>query len=206
MKARRRIRLTYANVVASVALFAALGGSSYAALTITGQQVRDGSLSGRDVRTASLATSDVRDQTLLARDFKPGQLPAGQVGPQGPKGDPGTNGNPGPQGPRGEPGPPGSARAFAAFEPPDELIAGKNLSVPGGGDGIYGVVPDAGSGIDPASSAAVVSVGGTEPAFATVTANAPGCSGWEVRTFQFLAIAGTQIPVNQGIGFKMVVP
>jgi hypothetical protein len=203
MKARRRIRPTYANVVASVALFAALGGSSYAALAITGQQVRDGSLSGRDVRNASLTTSDVRDQTLLARDFKRGQLPAGQAGPQGPKGDPGTNGN---AGPRGEPGPPGTARAFAAFEPTDELIAGKNLSVPGGGDGIYCVVPDAGSGIDPASSAAVVSAGGTEPAFATVTANAPGCSGWEVRTFQFLAIAGTQIPVNQGIGFTMVVP
>jgi hypothetical protein len=31
-----------------VALFAALGGSSYAAVAITGQQVRDGSLSGRD--------------------------------------------------------------------------------------------------------------------------------------------------------------
>jgi hypothetical protein len=206
MKARGRIRLTYANVVASVALFAALGGSSYAALTITGQQVRDGSLSGRDVRNASLTTSDVHDQTLLARDFKRGQLPAGQAGPQGPMGDPGTNGNAGLQGPRGEPGPPGSARAFAAFKPPEELIAGKNLSVPGGGDGIYCVVPDEGSGIDPASSAAVVSAGGTEPAFATVTANAQGCSGWEVRTFQFLAIAGTQIPVNQGIGFQMVVP
>jgi hypothetical protein len=49
MKCRRRIRLTYANVPAGVALFAALGGSSHAAVAITGQQVRDGSLSGRDV-------------------------------------------------------------------------------------------------------------------------------------------------------------
>jgi TRAP-type C4-dicarboxylate transport system permease large subunit len=48
MKSKRRSPLTYANMVASVALFAALGGSSYAAVAITGQQVRDGSLSGRD--------------------------------------------------------------------------------------------------------------------------------------------------------------
>jgi len=206
MKRRRRIRLTYANVAASVALFAALGGSSYAAVAITGQQVRDGSLTGRDVRNASLTSSDVRDQTLLARDFKQGQLPAGQAGPQGPKGDPGPRGDTGPQGPTGEPGSPGSARAFAAFDPEGELDAGKNLSVPGGGDGIYCVVPDAGSGIDPATSPAVVSAEGTEPAFATVTANIAGCLGWQVRTFQFFNVAGTQIPVNQGIGFKMVVP
>jgi hypothetical protein len=206
MKGKRGIRLTYANVVASVALFAALGGSSYAAVAITGQQIRDGSLSGRDVRNASLTTSDVHDQTLLARDFKRGQLPAGQAGPQGPKGDPGLKGDAGPQGARGEPGTPGGARAFATFETLGELMAGKNLSIPGGGDAIYCVVPDAGSGIDPATSAAVASVGGTEPAFATVTANVPGCSGWVVRTFQFATVAGTQIPVNQGIEFRMVVP
>jgi hypothetical protein len=54
MKRERRIRLTYANVVASLALFAALGGSSYAAISITGKQVSDGSLSGRDVHNGSL--------------------------------------------------------------------------------------------------------------------------------------------------------
>lgn len=101
MNSKRRIRLTYANVVASLALFAALGGSSYAALSVTGAQVRDGSLSGRDVRNASLTGQDVRDQTLLAKDFKRGQLP---TGPKGDKGDPGT---PGPQGPTGNPGTPG---------------------------------------------------------------------------------------------------
>jgi len=104
MKGKRRLRLTYANVVASVALFAALGGSSYAALSVSGAQVRDGSLTGRDVRNASLTGLDVRNQSLLARDFKTGQLPAGpkgNPGPQGPKGDPGL---PGPQGGKGDPG------------------------------------------------------------------------------------------------------
>ena len=93
MNGKRRIRLSYANVVASLALFAALGGSSYAAISITGKQVRDGSLSGRDVR----------DRSLVAKDFKAGQLPAG---PQGPKGDPGA---PGPAGPKGDPGATGAS-------------------------------------------------------------------------------------------------
>ena len=121
MTEKRRIRLSYANVVASLALFAALGGSSHAAVSITSNQVRDGTLSGRDVRNASLTGQDVRDQSLLARDFKAGHLPAGpngDTGRPGPKGDPGEPGRAGPQGeqgttgppgPRGEPGPQGPA-------------------------------------------------------------------------------------------------
>jgi hypothetical protein len=108
MNGKRRIRLSYANVVASLALFAALGGSSYAAISVTGAQVRDGSLTGRDVRNATLTSLDVRDQSLLGRDFKSGELPAGPTGPQGPqgpKGDKGETGVPGPQGPKGDSGP-----------------------------------------------------------------------------------------------------
>jgi hypothetical protein len=204
MHCKRRIRLTYANVVASVALFAALGGSSYAAVAITGQQVRDGSLTGRDIRNASLTSGDVRDQTLLARDFKHGQLPAGQTGPQGAKGDSGPRGDAGPPGPTGEPGSPGSARAFARFD--GESVTGKNLSVPGGGDGIYCVVPDAGSGIDPATSPAVASAGGDQPAFATATASVSGCPGWQIRTFRIASVNGTEFVSNDALEFTVVVP
>jgi hypothetical protein len=101
MKTNRRIRLSYANVVATLALFAALGGSSYAAIAVTGAQVRDGSLTGKDVHNSSLTGKDVRNASLLAQDFKPGQLPAG---PQGPKGDKGDTGPAGLQGERGLPG------------------------------------------------------------------------------------------------------
>jgi Collagen triple helix repeat (20 copies) len=107
MRKKRRIRLTYANVVASIALFAALGGSSYAAISVTGKQVRDASLSGRDVRNGSLTSGDVRDQSLLARDFKIGQLPVGPAGDRGPQGPIGPQGPTGPQGLQGEPGMPG---------------------------------------------------------------------------------------------------
>jgi len=82
MFSRLRGRLTYANVIATIALFVALGGSSYAAMTITGKNVKNSTLTGKDVK----------DRSLLARDFGSGQLPAG---PQGPKGDPGAPGAPG---------------------------------------------------------------------------------------------------------------
>ena len=96
-----RERLTYANVVATLALFIALGGSSYAAITITGKSVKDSSLTGRDVKNSSLTSSDIRDRSLLSKDFKAGQLPAGARGAQGPQGPQGAAGPQGPQGPAG---------------------------------------------------------------------------------------------------------
>jgi hypothetical protein len=143
---KRRIRLTYANVVASIALFAALGGSSYAAVSITGKQVRDASLSGRDVRNGSLTTGDVRDQSLLARDFKAGQLPVGAGGDQGPQGPIGPQGL---QGERGLPGISGyqivtsessfssdSIRSATADCPTGKVAIGGGGRVFGSGDGI----------------------------------------------------------------------
>jgi hypothetical protein len=85
-------RLTYANVVATLALFVALGGTSYAALQITGRDVRDGTLRGRDIRAGSLKSKQVKNGSLLARDFKAGQLPAGAPGPAGPAGPAGAAG------------------------------------------------------------------------------------------------------------------
>lgn len=77
----RHVRLSYANVVSTLCLFIVLGGSAYAATTITGRDVRNGSLTG----------ADVRDHSLRARDFRRGSLPAG---PQGAKGAPGAPGAP----------------------------------------------------------------------------------------------------------------
>ena len=49
-----RRQLSFANVVALLALFIALGGTSWAALKITGKNVQNGTLSGKDVRRNSL--------------------------------------------------------------------------------------------------------------------------------------------------------
>jgi hypothetical protein len=87
---------------AIVLAFLALGSGSYAAVTITGKNVKNSSLTGKDiknssltgsdVKNSSLGTSDVKNGSLLSKDFKSGQLPAGARGPQGIqglKGDPG---------------------------------------------------------------------------------------------------------------------
>ena len=88
--------MTYANIVATLALFVALGGSSYAAVVITGASVKDGSLTGKDLKDNSVKSVDIRDNSLLKKDFKAGQLPAGARGPVGSKGDTGAKGDPGP--------------------------------------------------------------------------------------------------------------
>jgi len=62
----RRIRgkFTYANVVATLALFIALGGSSYAALSIGGRDVRNNSLTYRDLKRDTLGGSRIKESRL----------------------------------------------------------------------------------------------------------------------------------------------
>lgn len=84
-----RRHLSYSNVIATLALFIALGGSSYAAIKITGRNVVNGSLTGSDIKKRSVSLDRLK-----------GGLPAGA---QGLKGDAGARGD------RGEPGPAGSA-------------------------------------------------------------------------------------------------
>jgi hypothetical protein len=99
MQTKLRDHLTYANVMASIAVFIALGGSSYAALRITGQNVPKDALTGADIKNLTgkdvhnnsltgqdvknLTGADIADGRLLAKDFAPGQLPSGERGPQG---------------------------------------------------------------------------------------------------------------------------
>jgi hypothetical protein len=102
MLRKLRSRLSYANVMATIAVFIALGGSSYALSRIGSSQIQDNSirsqdiknndLQGIDLRNGTIKTADVADHSLLAKDFALGQLPAGpqgSVGHQGPKGDTG---------------------------------------------------------------------------------------------------------------------
>ena len=84
MLIRIRRNLTYANVMATVAVFIALGGSAYAAAKITGRNVKNGSLTGRDVKNNSLTGKDVK--RLGPADFKRGALPKGPPGSPGPAG------------------------------------------------------------------------------------------------------------------------
>src|SRR4051794_36377922 len=64
MLARFRSRLTYANVVATMALFIALGGTSFAVSKIT----------SRDIKNRSISRVDVRKNTLTGTEINEGKL------------------------------------------------------------------------------------------------------------------------------------
>jgi hypothetical protein len=59
-----RRHLSYANVMATLAVFIALGGSSYAALSITGRDVKDRSLTHRDLRHNTLGGTRIKESRL----------------------------------------------------------------------------------------------------------------------------------------------
>jgi hypothetical protein len=109
MLRKLRARMTYANVVSTIALGLAIGGgTAYAATkigtsniryhavtgsklatnSVTASKVKNSALSGSDLRNNSVTSDDVRNGTLQATDFAPNQLPKGD---KGDKGDPATS-------------------------------------------------------------------------------------------------------------------
>jgi hypothetical protein len=88
-----------------LALFVALGGTSYATLSVSGRNVQDGSLTGADVRNGSLAPADL---SAAARDARR----------RGRRGARGRRGSPGPAGPPGVPGPAGATNVTVRVSPP----------------------------------------------------------------------------------------
>src|SRR4051812_49757258 len=78
-------RPSHGTIVAYTALAVALGGTSYAAVNVTGQQVKDSSLTGRDVKNGSLTGNDIKKRSVPI-DRLSGALPTGPMGPAGPAG------------------------------------------------------------------------------------------------------------------------
>ena len=71
---RVRSRLTYANVMSTIAVFVALGGSSYAALRIDSADIQNNSVRGVDVRNRTLTEQDIKRNTLGSRSIKESRL------------------------------------------------------------------------------------------------------------------------------------
>jgi hypothetical protein len=69
-----RKRLTYANVMSTVAVFVALGGSSYAALHINSGDIANNSVRGVDIRNRTIRERDVKRNTLGGRSIKESRL------------------------------------------------------------------------------------------------------------------------------------
>ena len=80
---------SYANVMATVAVFLTLGGAAYAVSlapknSVTGRSIRDNAVTTKDVRNSSLRGVDVRDNSLTGEDVDEttleGVTPAGPAG------------------------------------------------------------------------------------------------------------------------------
>jgi len=69
-----RPRVTYANVMSTVAVFVALGGSSYAALRIDSGDIVNNAVRGVDVRNRTLSERDLKRNTLGGRSIRESRL------------------------------------------------------------------------------------------------------------------------------------
>src|SRR3954467_13142096 len=87
-----RDRLSYANVTATVALFVALGGTSYALTlphnSVGASQLRRDSVRSSEIRQGAVRSSELRDRTIRLGDISVSTRQAlhGQTGPAGPPG------------------------------------------------------------------------------------------------------------------------
>jgi hypothetical protein len=67
-------RLSYANVMSTVAVFMVLGGGAYAAATVGTGQIKNNSVRTQDVRNGNLRGRDLRRNTLGGRQVKESAL------------------------------------------------------------------------------------------------------------------------------------
>ena len=116
-------RLTYANVMATVAVFIALGGAGYAAIKLPKNSVGAKQLRRRAVTPAKLSPASI-------------SALAGARGPAGPQGPAGAQGLTGPQGPagvqgiKGDPGTPATS-LLASVSATGQLLGGSGATEAG---------------------------------------------------------------------------
>ena len=164
---RFRIRPSFANVTAFMALFIALGGAAYAAGTINGKSIVDHSITGKDIKVGSIPLTALK------------KVPDGKTGPAGPVG------KTGPAGPAGAAGAPGTARAYGwTADNEGNLFAAKskNATVRHDEKGVYCITP--GAGIDPSTATLLVSPdfakSGSSSMVAQVRSDNPECNPGEL--------------------------
>lgn len=100
------------NIVGYVALFAALGGTSYAAVnlapgSVTTRALANGAVTNAKLAKNSIGAKNIKYHSLTAADFAPGAVVAAINGKNGTSGNDGLNGQGGAQGPAGPQGPQG---------------------------------------------------------------------------------------------------
>jgi hypothetical protein len=126
------LRFLRGNMIALVALFLALGGTTYAASTAL---IGKNTVASPQVVNGSLQTKDLSKK---ARKALKGNR--GLRGLRGPQGLPGAKGATGPQGPTGATGAAGSALAYAHVNANGTIDSAKNIAagnVTKAGGGLY---------------------------------------------------------------------
>src|SRR3954468_20296939 len=117
-----RGKATYANVVATMALFIALStGGAWAAKMIKGSEIKPKTITAKQIKGKTITSKEIKPKTITAKEIKPGSLTssllvgglsAGPAGPQGPSGVTGAQGPTGPIGAAGLKGATGGAGLF----------------------------------------------------------------------------------------------
>lgn len=77
-------RLTYANVIATMALFVALGGGAYAVSvgknSIGSKEIKNGEVKGKDIKNGQVKSSDLKNEGIKSGDLKAGSVGTDAVG------------------------------------------------------------------------------------------------------------------------------
>lgn len=176
--------LSYANVMSTIAVFAALGGTAVAATQINGADIRDGSVAGAKLRANAVGTREVAQGSLTGRDLRRGAVGAaaiangaiaerhldarlrqqiaarggaGATGPVGPAGPAGAAGPKGETGPPGERGPAGESSLQGEAGPQGPT----GPQGPAGRDGVGSGLAGWGYAANTSGSAIAVILGGT---------------------------------------------
>jgi len=192
-----RHRPSPALVVACLALTIALGGTSYAAVTLPRNSVGTAQL-----KTNAVNSAKVKNRSLRAIDFRRGQLPRGARGLQGlpgATGATGATGAAGAAGAKGDKGDPGEAVAYALISSGGVVntafskgITAAMVTKPAATTGVYcfnglGFTPknvvasgdNLGPTLDTLASGALNGAGGSFIA--------PNCAGQQARVTTFAA-------------------
>jgi collagen triple helix repeat protein len=182
--------------MATLALFIALGGSSYAAVRLGANSVRSREIARNAVKSSEIASSavgsaEVRNASLQPVDFA--KLP---TGPQGDKGATGPRGTRGPQGDKGDTGPAGPTGPQGISAATNVLVRlGPPVDVAAGGTQAISTLCEAGEkavggGVShmPADAASFVQVTGSYP-----TPNVEGSTptSWTVEVYNQTANAAS---------------
>lgn len=196
-----RRRLTYANVMASLAMFIVLGGGAYASTTLLPAdsvgpaQLRANAVRSDGIAPGSVTTADVarraitysrlskRVRAMLRRSAAPSSSTDGSVAAQGPAGSAGPQGERGAAGPPGPVGPAGPS-ALRVFQGSGADVADINgatlvsLTVPTAGLFIhFGSVTLRNDGPDQATGGCALFNGARQQQAGSAFDLAPGASG-----------------------------